>query len=107
MLGRYCCDQCPEVIGVAPVLGNEDPDNFGFIHGVARLGLVAEATSGNDDLSFGTVAGEDDVVIEDAQNLHVFLLSSSIRQLMPEARQGRVVPLPYRTFRAVCFGFFT
>jgi hypothetical protein len=41
---------------------------------LAGLGLKTQGTAGEDHFSAGVIAGKDDIVVEDAQDLHVALL---------------------------------
>nr|WP_206080169.1 hypothetical protein [Propioniciclava coleopterorum] len=69
-LGWDAGQQFGEVVGVAPVAGHEHPDDPGRVDRPAGPGLEADAAAGDDDLLPGGVAGEHDVVVEDAQYLH-------------------------------------
>ena len=74
VLRRDGSHQGSEIVRVAPVVGDEDANHLGLVDPLPGLGLETEAAAGEDHLASGRIAGEDDVVVEDAQHLHAVLL---------------------------------
>ena len=71
VLGRDACQELGQVVGVAAVGRDEGARHQRRVDGPSRPGLEAQAPAGQDHLPTRVVPGEDDVVVEDAQDLHV------------------------------------
>ena len=70
VLGRDAREELGKVVGVAAVGRHEHPDDPCRVDLLTGPGLESQATAGQDDLASGLVQCKDEVVVEDAQQLH-------------------------------------